>query len=343
MKQNTTGSFSSAGGDSMSIRQAIETYELLAPQKRTLDDVGRGRFQESVDILMPEQKFIVLSTDPEYAGIHDRLFDAVHKPKDPSDLMGRLGDYGTNKVAMAMAIQDEEGDWFPTAVVYTYWSDKPDLPTHIRPILQEPITELEGDPKVIVPYTISSNFPKAGGDLITQMHGHIYGELGLDKAVLATLSPMRAGRRGFATWMQEQDIKIDGDVKTMLPHAFDYLMPIQMIGDGGYTTNDAVQSFHMAGKGAMLGAIRQGNEDSPRDMELAHGFMANYVYLPSSELMEMNKQRFREEGLVTVTPEFAEQVPEQYQSRLYVETGEIDDPRLDRDLDDDFDGQGLTL
>tara|TARA_R110001592_G_scaffold3525_28_gene20160 strand:+ start:323 stop:1351 length:1029 start_codon:yes stop_codon:yes gene_type:complete len=340
MAEKDMQSFHGTGSGTPTIKQAIETYEALAPQKRTLDEGGREKLSTAIGILMPKQQFITLSTDPEYAGIHSRLFDAVHEPKNPEDLMGRLGEFGTNKLAMAMAVQDEDGQWFPTAVVYTYWSDQADLPSQIRPILDEPIRDLNGSPKVIVPYTISSNFPKAGDSLIAEVHNHVYETLGLDDAVLATLSPLRAGKRGFATWLQEQGVSPKGGSDQILPHAFDYLMPVNHVGDRGFMPKDAVQSFHMAGKGAMLGAIHSGNDDSARDMELAHGFMANYIYVRDLEEMAQNRTRFREEGLVTVTSELAEQIPEQYQDRLYVQN--YDDDSADPQWDQDYAPDGLS-
>lgn len=307
------------GNDSagMTIAHAVQAYEQLSPVKSRLDEDGRLHLSAAIRVLTPAQQFVILSQDMQFSGIHSRLFDAVHAPENPDELLDRLGGFGTNKVAMAMAVEDEAGNWFPTAVVYTYWSDQPNLPEKIKPILSEPLRRLGDEAKVIVPYTISSNFPKAGEMLIANTHAYVYQNA--PGAVLSTLSPLRAGNKGFANWLRERGLGEPRDGHELLARVFDYLMPARPGSGGAFRSNDPVQSFHMAGMGAMLAAIRPDNADSPLDFELAHGVMANYVYPEDSGWLEENRRRFVEEGILTVSPELAGMVPGQYQDRLFVE------------------------
>lgn len=310
--------FGRAGGG-FTPSQAIEVYERLSANKAGLDEDQARQLREAVAFLTPMQAFVVLSKDIKFSGIHSRLFDAVHSPENPGDLMDRLGDLGTNKVAMAMAIEDENGNWYPTAVLYTYWSDREGLPDRIKPILDAPVQALSSEAKVVVPYTISSNFPKAGEALINQAHHYVY-SLSPDM-VLSTLSPLRAGRRGFAGWLKEHegDADVPKDEGQLLRRVFDYLMPVRAPGESFYRSSDPVQSFHMAGMGAMLAAIQPGNADSPMDQSLAHGVMANYVYPADLNIMEENRRRFVEEGVVTISSGLSDMVPEVYRDRVYVQ------------------------
>lgn len=301
----------------LSLGQAVAIYEELAPKKHLLGDDDRDTFKAAIARISPEQQFVVLSQDTRYGGIHTRLFDAVHAPKRHEQLVERLGNPGTNKVAMAMAVQDEDGRWFPTAVVYTYWNDRPQLPERIKPILKSPIVALGGAARVVVPYTISSNFPKAGETLIGNVHSFVYGQS--PDAVLSTLSPLRAGNKGFASWLNEQGANVTLNGEELTDHVFDYLMPVQGANGGIFRSNDPVQTFHMAGMGAMLAAIRPDNQDSRLDLELAHGMMANYVYPADQHLLAMNKERFVQEGILTVSPELAAFIPERYHDRVFVQ------------------------
>ncbi len=300
----------------MSIGEAVAIYEKLSPHKSRLDEVGQDSLKAAIARITPEQQFVVVTQDSAYGGIHERLFDAVHAPKRHEQLVDRLGEPGTNKLAMAMAVQDEEGKWFPTAVVYTFWDDHPQLPERIKPILKSPVIALGNTPKVIVPYTISSNFPKAGETLIGNVHSYVYSHA--PDGVLSTLSPLRAGTKGFAVWLAEQGVNVRLNGEELKNHAFDYLMPVQGANGGIFRSNDPVQSFHMAGMGAMLAAIRAENQDSRLDLELAHGVMANYVYPENPEILRQNKARFVNEGVLTVSPEVAEQMPAMYRDRMFV-------------------------
>ena len=307
-----------SGESTLSLGDAVAIYEQLSPHKNRLDEEGQDALKAAIARITPAQQFVVVTQDSAFEGIHGRLFDAVHAPKRAEQLVARLGDPGTNKLAMAMAVQDESGKWFPTAVVYTYWNDQLQLPDRIKPILKSPVHPLGDTPKVIVPYTISSNFPKAGETLIGNVHSYVYSQA--PGAVLSTLSPLRAGTKGFASWLAEQGVttvRIDG--QELKDHAFDYLMPVQGANGGIFRSNDPVQSFHMAGMGALLAAIRAENQDSKLDLELAHGVMANYVYPEDPEILRQNKARFVNDGILTVSPELAEQVPERYHDRMYVQ------------------------
>lgn len=302
----------------LSLSEAVAIYEQLSPHKQRLDEEGQDALKAAIKRITPAQQFVVVTQDSQFGGIHERLFDAVHAPKRAEQLVARLGDPGTNKLAMAMAVQDEGGKWFPTAVVYTYWNDQAQLPDRIKPILKSPVVPLNDSPKVIVPYTISSNFPKAGETLIGNVHSYVYSHA--PDAVLSTLSPLRAGNKGFASWLAEQGIvslRIEG--QELKEHAFDYLMPVQGANGGIFRSNDPVQSFHMAGMGALLAAIRPTNQDSRLDLELAHGVMANYVYPEDPEILRLNRERFVQQGILTVSPELAEQIPERYHDRVFVQ------------------------
>lgn len=301
----------------MSLGDAVAVYEKLSPHKSRLDEEGQDMLRTAIKVITPAQQFVVVTQDSQYAGIHGRLFDAVHAPKRAEQLVARLGDFGTNKLAMAMAVQDEGGNWFPTAVVYTFWKDQAQLPDRIKPILKSSVHPLSDTPKVVVPYTISSNFPKAGEMLIGNVHSYVYSQA--PDAVLSTLSPLRAGNKGFAQWLAEQGVNVRINGAELQEHVFDYLMPVQGANGGIFRSNDPVQSFHMAGMGALLAGIRPENQDSRLDFELAHGVMANYVYPADPEILRLNRERFVNDGIVTVSPEVAEHIPGRYEDRIHVQ------------------------
>lgn len=310
-------------GGALSLREAVDAYERLSGLE-VLNDTEGPELAEARRRIGKAQEFVEVTQAEEFQGIHRRLFDAVHPSERQEQLVARLGGMGSNKRVFAMAVQTGDGEWFPTAVVYTYWSDRPEPHGNIRRILDEPVRKLRSVPKRIVPYTISSNFPGAGRDLIFGLHNYVYNRLGLaGKAMIATLSPLRTGvpgnekAKGFATWLNRQ-VSVNPDDREELERSlWTYLTP-DSEGIKKFRALDPVQYFHMGYNGAVLAGIFPDNRDSPPDADLAYGMMVSYFYPPDMKVLKENIQRFRHNGLLAVTPELAARAPEELQDYILI-------------------------
>ena len=258
--------------------ELLARIDALLALKKNISEPEKAELKALYGEISNRQEFILVEPGDTHAYLHGELFDRVH----PLDLGTRLGAQDQSKQTYALAVKAGDARYRSTAVVYTFWSADKILPGKINDVLGAPPRPLDAQVRYVVPYSVSSIFPGAGGQLLDRLHGHVYSRD--DAPRLTTLSPLRDEKTGLKDWMESHGISAeprysDRDLRYF---ALSYL----------FSKADSVQQFHQ-NRGARIEAIHTGNSASASDMERALGVMTSYYYPPDLQKIARYKDQFQ--------------------------------------------------